>query len=161
MKPSHVDLKCFVISLGFKLIYLTDSHLDVSRRDQQMGKKKKHTIQTHTISPSHYTSFLKNVWLHCATAFTLWPVCAGTLTVISNCLARKPLFHVYRIGSKSPLLMVRGSSGTCQKIQTGWSQPFPSQEVLLGWLMLKVVGTSNALHLKAVQKSSKITLWKY
>lgn len=40
MKPSHVDLKCFVISLGFKLIYLTDSHLDVSRRDQQMGEKK-------------------------------------------------------------------------------------------------------------------------
>lgn len=48
--------------------------------------------------------------------------------------------------------MVRGSFGTCQKIQTGWSQPFPSQEVQLGWLMQKVVGTSNALHLKSCTK---------
>ena len=81
--------------------------------------------------------------------------------MINNWLSQKPWCLLYWIGSKPSHLMVRGSFGTCQKIQTGWSHPFPSQEVLLGWLTQKVVGTPSAVHLKVVQNACKTTLWKY
>lgn len=48
-----------IISLGFQLIYLTDSHLDVNGRSQQM-EKKKHTIQTFFSKTSNYI-FCNNI----------------------------------------------------------------------------------------------------